>query len=258
MNSAPKTVTEFSPKSGSDGVPVGRRVGLVWLLFVLGSLSVLDIVDLTVWGLLVPSVAMALATVPALRPSLSWSPDVGDLAAVAVLYVAVVGLFRVAFEVFTTDRVAGLFLTFAAGLLVGVIGPLGYVVWWRRGSLADLGLTADRLGAAVAAGLVLAGLQFVMTLWAYDLPKPVDWVPLLVMSLVVGLFESVFFRGFIQGRLEVSFGTGPAVAGAALFYSLYHVGYGMGSKKMCSFSALAWFMRSPTDSSPTSWCCGRS
>jgi membrane protease YdiL (CAAX protease family) len=60
----------------------------------------------------------------------------------------------------------------------------------------------------------------------------VAWVPLLVMSLVVGAFEAVFFRGFVQGRLEASFGAGPAVIGAAILYSLYHVGYGMGGEEM--------------------------
>jgi uncharacterized protein len=48
------------------------------------------------------------------------------------------------------------------------------------------------------------------------------------MSLAVGLFEAIFFRGFIQGRLQAAFGTGPAVAGAAGLYALYHIGYGMG------------------------------
>lgn len=59
-------------------------------------------------------------------------------------------------------------------------------------------------------------------------PAPVDWVPLLVMALTVGVFESVFFRGFIQGRLEAALGAGPAVFGAAAMYAVYHVGYGMG------------------------------
>jgi hypothetical protein len=48
------------------------------------------------------------------------------------------------------------------------------------------------------------------------------------MALPVGLFEAVFFRGFIQNRLEASFGLVPAVAGAAGLYGLYHIGYGMG------------------------------
>jgi membrane protease YdiL (CAAX protease family) len=48
------------------------------------------------------------------------------------------------------------------------------------------------------------------------------------MSVTVGLFEAVFFRGFVQTRLEHSFGTAPGIAGAAVLYGLYHVGYGMG------------------------------
>lgn len=64
------------------------------------------------------------------------------------------------------------------------------------------------------------------------------WVPLLVMSITVGLFEAVFFRGFIQGRLEASFGTTAGVAGGAALYSLYHVGYGMGADELRFLFAL--------------------
>jgi membrane protease YdiL (CAAX protease family) len=48
------------------------------------------------------------------------------------------------------------------------------------------------------------------------------------MALMVGIFETIFFRGFIQGRLEISLETAPAVFGAAFLYGAYHVGYGMG------------------------------
>jgi hypothetical protein len=126
---------------------VGRSVGVVWFLYVSGSLALLDVVDLTWWGVVVPAAGAVLSAVPAWRPSSRWSPRLGDLAAIGLLYVAIVGFFRLAFEGFTTDRVAGLFLSFAAGLLLGVIGPLVYQVWWRRGTLADLGLSADRLGS---------------------------------------------------------------------------------------------------------------
>jgi hypothetical protein len=69
-------------------------------------------------------------------------------------------------------------------------------------------------------------------LWGCWLPATENWVPLLVMSLTVGLFEAVFFRGFMQGRLQASLGSGPAVAGAASLYALYHVGYGMGAGEL--------------------------
>jgi CAAX protease family protein len=38
------------------------------------------------------------------------------------------------------------------------------------------------------------------------------------MSLVVGFFEAVFFRGFVQNRLVASFGTVRGVGGAAVLY----------------------------------------
>lgn len=47
-----------------------------------------------------------------------WKPDWRDLRAIAVFYVAIVGLYRLAFVVFTADVVAGLFFSFAAGLLL--------------------------------------------------------------------------------------------------------------------------------------------
>jgi membrane protease YdiL (CAAX protease family) len=71
-----------------------------------------------------------------------------------------------------------------------------------------------------------------MTLVGYHLPAAVDWVPLLLMSITVGFFEAVFFRGFIQGTLEAAIGAAPAVLLAAGLYALYHVGYGMGGSQM--------------------------
>lgn len=201
-----------------------------WFGFALTSMLLLDIVDLAVWGLVVPAAAVAMwALVPFVRVPAAASPavDRGDLIAVGLFWAAVVVSFRTAFEVFTTDRVAGLFLGFAVGLVAGVVGPLWWVVWHRREPLSALGLTVGRWRSTVGIGVVLAGVQFAKTLWGVELPEPVDWVPLLVMSLVVGFFEAVFFRGFIQGRLERSFGPGLAALGAALLYSLYHVGYGM-------------------------------
>lgn len=207
----------------------GARTGwLLWYAFALGALLLLDVVDLTVWAVIVSGVAVALALLPVTRVPFGGHPDRTDLLVVGGFYLGVVGAFSLAFRFFTTDNVLGLFLSFAAGLLLGVVGPVVYQVWVRDGSLIDLGIGARNMRSTLAVGLSLAAVQFVITLWGIDLPQPVDWVPLLVMSVTVGLFEAVFFRGFVQNRLESSFGTGPGVAGAAVLYGLYHVGYGMG------------------------------
>jgi len=182
-----------------------------------------------VYGLVIPLSALVIAvTVPGMVPGSPGRADRRDLMVIAALYAAVVGLFRVAFAVFTTGNTAGLFLTFGAGLLLGVAVPVVYTVWGRGRSLGDLGLRLDNWRRAAALGVSFAAVQFTLTLWGYDLPRPVEWIPLLVMSLVVGFFEAVFFRGFVQNRLVASFGTVCGVGGGALLYGLYHVGYGMG------------------------------
>lgn len=224
----------------SDRPP--RRDGAAaasWTAFVVAALLLMDVLDLKVYGVVVPlvGVALALAISRMGKPVsaiawIRWQVDRSDLLVLGGLYVAVIALFRVAFTVFTTDRVAGLFLSFAAALLMGVAGPVVYTVWIRRRPLASLGIGLHNLRSTVRLGLLFAGVQFAITLWGYDLPRPMDWVPLLVMTLTVGLFEAIFFRGFVQGRLEAALGTGPAVLGAAALYALYHVGYGMGGDEM--------------------------
>jgi membrane protease YdiL (CAAX protease family) len=226
--------------SPTDEINVGRRLVLVWSSAVVIALILLDVLNGAAYGLTVAGGTIALAAITTTRASLRVPHLVGgaghvdrrDLLAVLVLYVAAVGAFRLAFGVFTTDSVAGLFLTFAAGMLVGVLGPLAYAVWIRGRTLASLGIGLHRWRSTLALGALFAVVQFSLTLLGYDLPAPVDWVPLLVMSVTVGIFEAVFFRGFVQGTLERSVGVGPAVLLAAGLYALYHVGYGMGADEM--------------------------
>lgn len=228
--------TSSSRAQWRDAAMRGNR-GFVWVGYVVVTLLLMDVVPLIWVGMIAPLAAATLllaqrGSAPTGVVWWHWNTDRADLVTVATLYVAVVALFGVAFQGFGTSRVAGLFLAFAAGLLLGVLAPIYYMVWVRGRTLADMGIGAHRLGVTLALGMVFASVQFAMTLWGYDLPVSVDWVPLLVMSLVVGAFEAVFFRGFIQGRLERSFGTAPAVAVAAALYAAYHVAYGMGAEEM--------------------------
>ena len=154
--------------------------------------------------------------------------DIGDLAAIGITYVAVVFGFRLAFTIFTTSNVLGLFLSFAVSLVIGVAAPVYYTVWLRRRSLASLGIGVGEWRSTAALALVFGIVQYAITLARISYPPVETWLPLLVMALVVGLFEAIFFRGFIQNTLESSFGLVPAVAVAAGLYGVYHVGYGMG------------------------------
>ena len=212
------------------------RISVVWTCFVIAALVGLDVVESQLYGVIIPVSAAAIAVVTRSRARRSVlfrvTIDRADIVAVAVLYAAVVGLFRLAFGVFTTDNTIGMFLSFATALVLGVAAPVAYTVWIRQRPLRSLGIGLHQLRTTVALALVFGGVQFAITLWGYDLPRPVDWVPLFVMALTVGVFESVFFRGFVQGRLEASLGVGPAVAVASVLYALYHVGYGMTADEM--------------------------
>jgi membrane protease YdiL (CAAX protease family) len=204
-----------------------------WIGWLVAALLLLQVGNQLLYGLVVPASAVLLAlVVPPTDPSGHRRKDRGDLAAILVLYVVIVALFALAFRYFTQERTLGLFLCFAAGLLLGVAGPVVYTVWLRSRPLADLGLSRQGWREAAALGLGLAAVQFALTLYGYALPAPVDWVPLAALALVVGLFEAVFFRGFVQGRLVAGFGVLPGVGGAAALYALYHVGYGMGAREM--------------------------
>ena len=210
-----------------------RYRAAAWIGWLIAALLLLPAGNGVLFGVLVPVSAalVALAVGPIGRSG--WRrADRGDLAAVLMLYLVIVALFALAFRYFTQERTLGLFLCFAAGLLLGVAGPVVYTVWLRSRPLADLGLTRQGWRPAAALGLVLAAVQFALTLYGYALPAPVAWVPLAALALVVGLFEAVFFRGFIQTRLVDSFGALPGVGGAAALYALYHVGYGMGAREM--------------------------
>lgn len=207
----------------------------VYFLFCLGALILLNFVELGTWTVAVILGAALLTLVPALRPSVPHRINTTDLLVVAGVYLAVVAAFRLAFTVFTTGNLLGLFLSFATGLLLGVVVPVVYMVWVRGLSLRSIGIGGHRWRQTAVMGLVLAAAQYSVTLLGYQMPAYEDWVPLLGMSLVVGFFEAVFFRGFVQGRLEASFGPVAGVAGASILYALYHVGYGMGLSEI-------WFL----------------
>lgn len=215
-----------------------RHTALVALgaAFVFVGLLLLDAVGGLAYTLAAGAAALifgivAVAVTRREHGELSWfhvDIDRLDLAVIAVLYATVVGGFVLAFRVFTVDNVLGLFLSFGAAMLVGSVGAVIYTVWIRHRPLASLGIGLGNRRLTATLALVFAAVQFALTLARVDYPSVQTWLPLLVMALVVGLFEAIFFRGFIQNRLEAAFGLVPAVAVAAALYGLYHVGYGMG------------------------------
>ena len=214
--------------------------------FVVVGLLLLDVLSAIGYVVAIAGIGLVLSLAAALltrtrNSELTWlrsSGDRADLAAIVGLYVAVVAGLWLAFVVFTTDNVLGLFLSYGSALVIGVAGPVFYTVWLRRRPLASLGLTLGDWRATAVLAIVFAGVQFALTLARAEFPAPEVWLPLLAMALPVGLFEAVFFRGFIQNRLEASFGLVPAIPVAAGLYGLYHIGYGMGLNEVVFLAGL--------------------
>lgn len=164
---------------------------------------------------------------------LRWRPDMDVWVALGSFVMVVAGLYT-AFQIFTTSRVAANFIAFGPVTLAtfGVAVPALYTVFVRRRSLAELGITADRLVPSVALGLLLAWDTYRNTIATLDLPAGRSMVPMVAMALAVGLFEAIFFRGWLQLRFENAFGLVPGLVLAAACYSLYHIGYGMDTGEM--------------------------
>jgi membrane protease YdiL (CAAX protease family) len=136
--------------------------------------------------------------------------------------------------VFTTARVAANFITFGPVTLagLGVALPVLYTVLVRRRSVADLGLTTRQLLPSLALGLLLGWDTYRNTIGPLGMAWTRELVPLVAMALAVGLFEAIFFRGWLQLRFEEAFGLVPGLVLGAVCYSLYHVGYGMSGEEM--------------------------
>ena len=127
-----------------------------WAVFVAAALVALEFLDLTAYGVVIPVAAAALylATGHRAGPIAPHTADRQDLQVIGGVYLGVVALFLAAFRVFGTDAVLGLFLCFAAGLVLGVAAPVAYTVWHRRRPLSSLGLGLHDLPLTIARAAV--------------------------------------------------------------------------------------------------------
>lgn len=152
-----------------------------------------------------------------------------ELGVVIISWFLVVGGLYTAFQVFTTRRVALNFIMYGpVSLLVfGTLLPLIFNSVVKGRPLSDIGVTGRSWLPSIALGLGLGVNTYLNTVASTDLPALNNLIPLVTMSLTVGLFEAIFFRGWIQLRLENAFGAIPAIILGAAFYAFYHFGYGM-------------------------------
>lgn len=161
---------------------------------------------------------------------LRWRPS-KDLLAVAASWILVVGALYTATFVIGDKVLGGMgyFLTYAIlGALVFGFGiPVTWTFFVRKRSIAELGLTRKHLVLSIVIQVAAAGIQLALAWKTFTLPPFLTLLPLVTLALTIGFFEAVFWRGWVQSRLEDAFGAIPGIILGSALYALYHVGYGM-------------------------------
>jgi len=152
-----------------------------------------------------------------------------EIFAVLASWILVVSAFYLAFHVITIQRVALNFITFGViGIsLFGIALPVIWTAMIKKRSLAELGIKKDKLVISIILGIILSVVQYFLTIRNIEIPATREMVPLIAMSLAVGFYENIFYRGWVQLRMEEFFGIIPGIALSAVIYALYHIGYGM-------------------------------
>jgi len=162
-----------------------------------------------------------------------FKPD-RSLIAVAISYIAVVGFLSMATYVATPSHGIYYFLFYAVAC-AGIAGIATPFLWTRmveKKSLASLGITTKRLRLSLliqVIAVLFIQAELVRTL------KGQPWeriVPLATLSLTIGFFEAVFWRGWLFQKLEAAFGIIPGMLAGSALYALFHVGYGMSLSEM--------------------------
>lgn len=167
--------------------------------------------------------------------SLHWKPG-KDLIVVALSWLLVVGSLYTATVIVGPEVWGGMayFTLYAVvgATLCGVGLPLYWMVVVQHRPLSDLGITTRGLGISIIIQLVFAAFQYMSTLAKTQLPAIENLLPLITLTLCIGFFEAIFWRGWVLLRLEESFGIIPAIILGSALYAAYHIGYGMPTSEM--------------------------
>lgn len=118
---------------------------------------------------------------------------------------------------------------YTAGLL-GLYAWLGLftvaVCAWtariERQSLAEIGFTPKGWVPALGTSVLLGGLAAVGVI---GIARDVNPSGYILPALVSGLFETVYFYGWLPARLRKQLGFGMTVLVTSLLYATYHIGY---------------------------------
>lgn len=152
-----------------------------------------------------------------------------EIFAVLASWIMVVSAFYLAFNIITIKHVALNFITFGiVGItLLGVLAPVIWTAFIKKKPLSRLGIKRDKIAVSIVLGIILSVVQYFLTIKNIEIPATKELIPLITMAIAVGFYENIFYRGWVQLRMEEYFGIIPGIVLSAVIYSLYHIGYDM-------------------------------
>jgi hypothetical protein len=115
---------------------------------------------------------------------------------------------------------AGTAVTFVQMVLLGVVFPVWWLVWHRKQSLADLGITRAHAPLSLAAGIVLA-ILFSHPLLARVSGEAV--IPHLLVNACM-FWEPFFVFGWLLLTFNRAFGIVMGILFTSLAFGSYHIG----------------------------------
>ena len=125
-------------------------------------------------------------------------------------------------EYITSVILRDLLMIFGLGFML----PIFYTFYIEKQPLSSLGLTLKRWPLMLLISLLLAGmLVFVFAKETEGSVQVQGSAGAVLYIIVAGIFEMLFFYGFLQTHFEKAFGAVPAIILAALFYSFHHAGF---------------------------------
>lgn len=164
-----------------------------------------------------------------------WKPN-RDLLVVAISWVLVVGALYTATVIVGSEVGGGLPYFFLYAVLGATLFGIGIPLFWtvvvKKRPLSDLGISTHLLGVSLLIQVILAVTQYLTAFRGVSLPDFQALLPLLTLALAIGFFEAVFWRGWVQLRIEAAFGVLPGIVLGAALYAAYHIGYGMPFSEM--------------------------
>lgn len=108
---------------------------------------------------------------------------------------------------------------------LGFILPLWFVIFYKHQSVNAIGLTLSHWPYAILANIVLAVSLALIFLKEHRGKKLHFHTGDITYLLVTGIFEVIFFYGFLRYYFEQAFGIVPAIILACISYSFHHIGF---------------------------------